>query len=629
MKVRQLFLIFLIIILAIPFVNATITSNPLSSSVYNFGDKILISGDVTYNKDVRTSLDLFLNCNSNSIQVATTSLNLKSNESSSFSNLVTLPSSLSGKCDLVGNLNDLDGKLLETYNLGSFEVSGELKSNFQINKNEFQLGDTLSIKGSVLKQSGIAADGVFVVSFKQGTKLMFMDTIEVSGGLVNYTKFLNRIAAGKYSVDVLVKDNLGNTQSFTGLFEFDIVSALNVNIVLDKGIYSPGDSVVLNGFVSSNLLNSLKNINLDFDFEGAPRGIKLKTSTDTFTTNYVIPVNIKSGEHNITIIASDENGNYVVKNIQFNVQAIPTTLETKIDSTNYDPSGNVLFVVSLFDQAGEAMSENIKVDILDSKGKNFNSMIVETGKNSSFTLVADAVPGYWKLDVNAFGLNSNAMFNVRESKKLDAKVDGQNLVVENTGNIPYNGLLDVIGNDLVKSQNVKLNVGAKQSIKLDSLFSPGNYSVSALGKYLGNVVIPEAKSLFGGFFKGMTGNATKNVSGSRQVLLFFALVAVCCGLFYLLFLFKKGKKDKIQFSEKDFKLGQKKLDELRAKGIRKDPPRREFGVASKEDIEDWKKRIHASIKEQEKMSSQNEFVNHQQKSANADKPSGGMFNMFN
>ena len=632
MKVIKLFSIILLLVLILPLVNATIDSSSLTSSIYNLGDKILVEGTVTSVKDIRTNLDLFLDCGSQNVQVTTTLLNLKADQPSQFSNLITLPTTIFGRCSLMANLVDLDGNSIESKNIGSFELSNKLKTGFEINKKGFQLGDTLIVKGSVLKQSGLVADGVLVLSFRQDKKVILIDTIEVIHGLVDYKKVLTKITPGNYFVDVLVKDNFGNFVSFDGLFNFVIDSNLNVNTVLDKNFYSPGDSLNLNGYVSSNLNNQLRNINLDFDFDDIIRNAKLSSNAETFSVNYIISEKIKSGSHSIGVVAYDDDGNYAAKAIEFNVQPIPTVLSLDLVSSSYDPEQSVEFTVFLYDQAGDEISESVNVDLLNNKGKVVSSKAVRTGVLNSFILPKAAIPGLWKVVVSGLGLGSEVAFNVREYKKLDANIQGTNLVVDNTGNVPYKGLLDIKGNELVKSKNINLKVGDKDEIKLDKLFSPGfyNFTIPFIGKYFDSVSIPKSKSLFSS--NKITGNVAKNVSSTgRKTMLFAVLIVLCCGILYLLFIAKKNRANKIKVnsSQDDYLLAQKKLDELRTRGIRKDSPKTEYGKATQEDVEDWKRRLQQSIREHEKMNSHNEFVRHQQSSNNKDKPSGGLFNMFN
>ena len=127
---------------------------------------------------------------------------------------------------------------------------------------------------------------------------------------------------------------------------------------------------------------------------------------------------------------------------------------------------------------------------------------------------------------------------------------------------------------------------------------------------------------------GVTGNVVKNTeSPGRRSLLFIVLIILGGALVFLL-LGKKAKKErKVDFSkDRDYTLGRKKLEELKARGIRKEKPV-EYGKASQEDVDYWKKRVQETFTEQENNKSRDEFLRSQQKSINEDKPKG-LFRMF-
>ena len=638
MKVTKLFLVLLLSLLCVQLVSADMNIEPFSSDSYNLGDKILLNGEVSYSKDLRANLDLILKCTSGTVQVGAVLLNLKEGEVSTFSNLITLPTNLLGDCSFITNLVDFNGKNLESKTFSGFKLTDQLKTGFEISKKDFQLGDKLGIKGTVTKQDSSLVDGTIVITFKIGSRTLFIDTVEIKNGVVDYSKTLNKVPPGIYNIDILVKDNLGNSKSLLSLFTLSISGSLNLNPTLDKNIYSPGDTLTLTGLVGSSFNKELNNLHLEFDFGNELKKIGLATNKDIFTVSYIIPKTIKTGVHQINIVASDDEGNYGGNVVEYTTLAVPTNLNINLQSNNFDPEQKVFFLLTLLDQAGDQMQENINVGLFDVKNKAVDSKIVRTGRNDSFLLPMSAPPGTWKLVVEGFNLKSQSTFNVKEFKKLNVSLKDKNLVVQNIGNVPYNSLLDIQGNDLIKNQDVKLKVGDFDEIKLDKLFSPGDYNLSlpSLNKYLGKINIPESKSFFSSLFGSGNGNSSNKLSGNvvkntasstRRGLLFIALIVLICGIIYLIISFRKGKKNKIDFSsDKGYLMGRKKLEELKSKGIRKDKPKMEFGKSSPDEVEEWKKRMHKSIMDHEKMQSENEFVRNQQKSVQKDKP--GLFNMF-
>ncbi len=629
MKVMKLSLFILLLLLVIPFVTASLTIDPFYSSKHNLGDGILVSGTVIHSNTTRANLNLFLNCNSANAQIAAMLLDLRANQAVRYSRYVVLPTSLVGNCSVFANLVDPNGLLLETQQVPAFEVTDQLKGSLDINGEDFQLGDKLEIKGIVTKQNNAPADGVIMISFEHGDATLFFDNIEIIDGAINYSKVLERIPTGEYLVSIFIRDNFGNVKDFSRLFDLNVSGNMNIHTSLDRTLYSPGDTILLNGYVSSNFNKLLKNIHLDFDFENAVRTRTLATSADTFTLNEIINSKIRSGSHDILVVANDEQGNYGSQVVKFDVRAIPTKLTISLDENSYNPGDTVSFMPILTDQASDEMQESVKAYLLDVDGDIVDSKIVLTGPSDSFVLPKQAQPGYWKVKVEGYGLENDVAFSVRQYPKLNASVIGKSLVVENIGNVPYKGILSIVANEFNKTKNVDLDVGEVDEINLDDLFPPGLYDVTVpvAGRTFTNVIIPEEESIFDGF-SDFTGNVAKNVDSGRAFPLFIAIVLLCVGLIILIVAKRRGRQGKMDFSkDTDYKLGQKKLDELRAKGIRKDKPV-EYGRATKEDVEDWKRRVQESFKEQERKKGENEFVRHQQDNMRNDRPRSGMFNMF-
>src|SRR3989344_3050277 len=600
MKVIRLLLVSLIILLALPIVNAEIKLSPLSSSVYNWGDRILVDGQVTYSGDVRATLNLVLSCDGTNAQVAAVLLNLKTNQPASFSTFLVLPNSLLGDCRFSTTLVDNSGLVLESAEFSAFKLVNELKGTFDLNNQNFQLGDRLLISGTLTKQNNELIGGLAAVYFKQGINTLFLDTIEINNGVLSFSKSFSNVPTGNYIIDISATVNFGNRKNFEQIFTFNVSGGILINPALDKNIYSPGDTLNLNGYVVSSLNKELKNVNVEFNFENTISNRKLSTSSETFATSYLIPSKIKTGSHEINLIATDSEGNYGKIGMNFSVRAVPTVLSLNLNEGSYYPDQNLGFTVILLDQASDPMQENINVYLINLNDDVVDSEVVAAGTESSIHIPTKAAPGTWKLKVDGLGLSSEAVLNVKEDKRVNASVDGTNLIIENVGNVPYIGALEILGNNLSKIKNIDLGVGEKQNIKLDKIFSSGYYNITlpSLGSYFEDVVIPESKSFFNGF-GAITSNAAKNAdSPGRSWFLFIALIIICCGVIYLIIGRRKGK-DNFDFnSNKDFKLGRKKLDELKAKGIRKDRPT-EYGKATQADIEDWKKRVQQSYKEQE------------------------------
>ena len=134
MKKVKFLVLFLILLL--PLATADINVDKFSSNVYNYGSKLLISGNIKQTADVRARADFTLTCNNaTGMKIVSLMLNLKANEPNSFSQLTTIPNNAAGSCNLKVDLLDTSEKLLETRENYAFEISNDLKGTFE---NQYQ-----------------------------------------------------------------------------------------------------------------------------------------------------------------------------------------------------------------------------------------------------------------------------------------------------------------------------------------------------------------------------------------------------------------------------------------------------------------------------------------------------------
>ncbi|MBS3162224.1 hypothetical protein J4476_06020 [Candidatus Woesearchaeota archaeon] len=635
MKKVKFLVLFLILLL--PLATADINVDKFSSNVYNYGSKLLISGNIKQTTDVRARADFTLTCNNaTGMKIVSLMLNLKANEPNSFSQLTTIPNNAAGSCNLKVDLLDTSEKLLETRENYAFEISNDLKGTFENQYQTYQLGDVLNIRGIITREDNTPVDGVAVIKFKQGENIVLTDTIEIIKGNVDYKKTLNLLPAGAYNIDITVTDNFGNTHGFIDAAVFQVNNDITINAGLDKTTYTPGDILKLTGIVSTTLKKELKNVEVEYKVESEKQTAILLTTTEGLNYNYKIPGNIKSGKHTINVKATDDEGNYGERILNFEVKAIPTSLVLTLDNPNINPGENVGVTANLLDQANDAIDGSITLNIIDNKNKIVSSKVIKSNTKGEFSIPQGTLPNNWKIKAEGFGLINEIPITIKEQQKLDVKLQGEKLLINNTGNVPYNGLFEVIGNTEKTGKTIKLKTGKSTELELSSLLKAGKYNIEipSTGDKFTDVAV--TKPL--GFFSKLTGGVTANVStGKRPYVLYSSLLVVLFALIYMIF--RKNGENKTRKASKDqsdYELGQKKLDELRAKGIRKDKPA-EYGKANKDDIEDFRKRMGKMFNDDNKQKDLNNYFDNQKKvhrpenNRNNEKPKegGGMFNMFN
>lgn len=607
--IKKSFLLGLILIIFSISVFATITIDPIAKTTFNYGDKLVVSGNVIIEQDARAFLAISLSCGGSKKTLSTTFMDLKNGVNSGFSNLVSMPS-LPGTCRIEARLTS-NGDDLETKESPEFSVTGNLKSNFDVSvKSNSQLGDSFVINGAVLKQDGAVVDGSAVINFKEGGNLVFFEDADIKSGEFSYRKDLSLIPAGDYSIDVEVKDNLGNSGYYSDVTTFSVLDKLGIDARIDKNLYDPSEALSLSGEVKSLINSVVENIDVEVEIEGVKLMDSLPDAKFPFNIKYSIPSNIKRGEHIIKITVKDDKGNYGTTSLKFSVRAVPKTLNFFLNKSSVIPLENIIFKVVLLDQANDVIEDQVFVKLYNEKGEFEKSKVVGTNGYDFLITPYMGLPGNWRIVAEGFGLVNEKTLVVLPYKNVVTDVKEGKLIVQNTGNVVYEDFIDVKSGDKIKGRKIYLDLNESTSIPLDDLFDPGVYELNVpfTGQNFSSVTVYEQGGLFSGL-AGITGNAVANLQDSGKKLWLFVLFL---GLLVALILVLKPYRKREVYSDsdrsRDYIAGQKKLAELQAKGIRKGPSM-QFGKADEKDVADFRDRMSRQVEEEQRRQAKTDFSN--------------------
>jgi len=153
MKMGWISLILIFLIIGSVSVLAEIRLDPLSGSIFNLGDQIIVSGAIVSGASQRMTLNLDLVCASSSSSLYIKTIDLKKDLESSFSRLIVIPSIVAGDCKFVASLSDGDS-VKESVESGQFAISNKFKGAFEIVDSIYQLGETIPVVGVVTRESG-------------------------------------------------------------------------------------------------------------------------------------------------------------------------------------------------------------------------------------------------------------------------------------------------------------------------------------------------------------------------------------------------------------------------------------------------------------------------------------------
>jgi hypothetical protein len=132
----------------------------------------------------------------------------------------------------------------------------------------------------------------------------------------------------------------------------------------------------------------------------------------------------------------------------------------------YLPGDSVQVRLSLYDDSGSIISENISYFVQDYYMDLIFEGILSSGETGEFVLPDNAIRGYWKLTAEYNEFSSNRLFEVGELEKAEIILEEDNLVITNIGNVPYSKPITISINDHKETAIVPLDIGQTKKLKL-------------------------------------------------------------------------------------------------------------------------------------------------------------------
>jgi hypothetical protein len=424
-------------------------------------------------------------------------------------------------------------------------VSAGYSGGFDVDKDNFQLGEEFTITGSNINFDGEMYNGNAMVVLNNDVDSTYTLVTEVRDGSFNYVASFCDLstckigsANGNFSADVTLLDfQLDELHEFSHVFEFVLIDTLDVTLGLEDSQLDPEDNLRLTG----SAFRSVDSIGInemyvtiawdDFETEISEDDNAFEYETDLSST-------VLSNYHNITVTVEDEFGNKGVESIRFYVTPIPNWMEISTNGTEFMPGSDVAITAAVYDQADRDTSNDIKFELKDPRGKKIVKETLHTNEVYNFQLEEYALPGEWKLYAKYDNLESESFFIVREIELLDVSLVDQSLVIKNIGNIYYDKNLVIIGDGKDKKtidRRTNLKPGDEIVLELYELFDTGFYKVRVTNtgdEYELQIIDP--RGLFnkmGGFFGGITGQAVgKSGTGTSNIPTIIMTMLLLAGL---------------------------------------------------------------------------------------------------
>ncbi len=135
----------------------------------------------------------------------------------------------------------------------------------------------------------------------------------------------------------------------------------------------------------------------------------------------------------------------------------------------------VSFKAIVYDDNNNKLNGEAKYVIQDYYTDVMGEGRINSGEEVKFKLPKNPSQGPWKINVSYKDKSVAEFFNVGEIKRADIRLENDNLIIENTGNVVYgNNLLIAIG-DGYQTEKVYLAIGGMRKLRLTA--PAGEYTV--------------------------------------------------------------------------------------------------------------------------------------------------------
>jgi hypothetical protein len=147
-------------------------------------------------------------------------------------------------------------------------------------------------------------------------------------------------------------------------------------------------------------------------------------------------------------------------------QAGETSIDIDIVKESYSSGEEVEYSIILYSNEKVPVNDFVDVRIYDAKGMVTITEKIAANKLSRFHIDGNYPSGYWTIEASYGEREVSRLFIVKANEGVRFSVEGNTLIIENTGNIPYNREIHIaIGNKLV-TYNPEIGIGEKKEIKL-------------------------------------------------------------------------------------------------------------------------------------------------------------------
>ena len=424
---KPVFFVF-IFLLCIPLASASLLLQSLPQTKFNIGDTVMITGEILENQTGPHLLKL--TCGENILYYKMISLEKETKKD--FSIPITFQSIHKGECSINGELS-FDNNIIATATTTNIMISDELDGNFQVDKQQLQLGETVKLTATVNKFSGETFAGTALVMFQQGEKTILAEQIDFDNSQFEYVFNSENYPAGDYNVDIFIS-NVGNAKLFEDIVAFTVVDEIKINATASPTTAKQGDKIKISGKIEAAIEKQTFTTQVKLAFQNITEEKTLLGSSFDFTLK--LPKQLKPKNYNIYLTATDSLGNKGEIYLPITIIQTPARISVDMETSELYPDQTAVITTILLDQIDDIIEgEDIDITVLSPEKEVLVSK--STDKPVKVALAKFAPPGLYTIKASYPPLISQTNFTVLLVEKASLVIQEGRIFLTNIGNIPF------------------------------------------------------------------------------------------------------------------------------------------------------------------------------------------------
>jgi ribosomal protein L19 len=149
----------------------------------------------------------------------------------------------------------------------------------------------------------------------------------------------------------------------------------------------------------------------------------------------------------------------------FSILVYAEKLDIEIGNS-YNPGDEANFKIVLYDDENNKIEGSVGYIIQNYYTEVVKKGSANSGEEVSFKVPGDAIQGPWKIIASYNEIEINRLFNIGGLAKAEIVLQEDNLIVTNTGNIPYEKRILIFIGENDQTADIYLDVGQTKRIRL-------------------------------------------------------------------------------------------------------------------------------------------------------------------